>query len=75
MSVRAAGIVLSSKGTNLLRHSAMAAMLAGRWDAPHVRHGLYRSPDMTGHNARLDILVAARSRRPAERSTPLPLAP
>lgn len=60
-----AGIAAPSKGTNLLRHSAATAMLRGGATLDMVGTVLrHRSPDMTAHYAKVDILMLQQIAQP-----------
>jgi site-specific recombinase XerD len=60
-----AGIAAPSKGTNLLRHSAATAMLRGGATLHMVGTVLrHRSPDTTGHYAKVDILTLRQIAQP-----------
>lgn len=57
-AVDSSGIVASTKGANLLRHSAATAMLRGGATLDMVGAVLrHRSPDTTAHYAKVDIVM------------------
>ncbi|OAF08712.1 hypothetical protein AYJ54_13755 [Bradyrhizobium centrolobii] len=60
-----AGIAAPSKGTNLLRHWAATAMLRGGATLDMLGTVLrHRSPDMTAHYAKVDILMLQQIAQP-----------
>jgi integrase/recombinase XerD len=60
-----AGITAPSKGANLLRHSAATAMLRGGATLDLVGAVLrHRSPDMTAHYAKVDVLMLQQIAQP-----------
>lgn len=60
-----AAIAAPSQGTNLLRHSAATAMLRGGATLDMVGTVLrHRSPDMTAHYAKVDILMLQQIAQP-----------
>jgi len=60
-----AGIAAPTKGANLLRHSAATAMLRGGATLDLVGAVLrHRSPDMTAHYAKVDVLMLEQIAQP-----------
>lgn len=59
------GIATPTKGANLLRHSAATAMLRGGATLDMVGAVLrHRSPDMTAHYAKVDVLMLQQIAQP-----------
>jgi len=64
-ALRKAGIEAPSTGANLLRHSAATAMLRGGATLDMVGAVLrHRSPDMTAHYAKIDVMMLQQIAQP-----------
>jgi integrase/recombinase XerD len=64
-AIRKAGIAAPTKGANLLRHSAATAMLRGGATLDMVGAVLrHRSPDMTAHYAKVDVMMLQQIAQP-----------
>ena len=64
-SIRKAGVAAPTKGAGLLRHSAATAMLRGGATLDLVGTVLrHRSPDMTAHYAKVDVMMLQQIAQP-----------
>jgi integrase/recombinase XerD len=64
-AIRKAGITTPSRGANLLRHSAATTMLRSGATLDMVGAVLrHRSPDMTAHYAKVDVMMLQQVAQP-----------